>query len=292
MKRIGFIGLGNMGAKMVINLLKANYDVTGYDVNSKSTEELVPFGLKKVSNLQDIPKDVDIIITMLPNGKIVEEVYKNIINKFKPNTLFTDCSTINVSEAKRIHEKCKNNKLLSLDAPVSGGVVGAENGTLTFMVGGTTEAYNIMRPLFEVMGNKSVLCGSASSGQAAKACNNMLLAITMIGVGEAFNLGSNLDLDADKLFEVLSTSSGSCWSINTYCPIKNVGPKSPADNNFQPGFSANLMLKDLSIAVQAIKSTKTLAPFGKKAQEKFQNMIDDQKGNLDFSAIINSNIKL
>ena len=179
--------------------------------------------------------------------------------------------------------------MLSLDAPVSGGVGGAENGTLTFMVGGSQKAYNIMLPLFDIMGNKSVLCGSSSTGQVAKACNNMLLAITMIGVGEAFNLGNNLGLEASKLFEILSTSSGSCWAINSYCPIEGVGPKSPADNNFIPGFSSNLMLKDLSIALKALDHTGTSAPFGRKAQENFKKMIENNQGNLDFSAITKFN---
>ena len=289
MKKIGFIGLGNMGAKMVINLLKADYEVIGYDVDKNSIDALIPYGLKKASKLNDMSDDIDIIITMLPNGKIVEEVYNSIIDNFKQNTLFVDCSTIDVDKAKSLHKKCNKHNLLSLDAPVSGGVVGAENGTLTFMVGGSDEAYNLMLPLFNVMGNKSVLCGSHSSGQAAKACNNMLLAITMIGVGEAFNLGSNLGLDANKLFQILSTSSASCWSINNYCPIVNVGPKSPADNKYQPGFSANLMLKDLTIALEAIENTKTSAPFGRKAKENFEAMVNNEKGDLDFSSIINFN---
>ncbi|MDC1194808.1 3-hydroxyisobutyrate dehydrogenase [Pseudomonadota bacterium] len=289
MKKIGFIGLGNMGSKMVINLLKTNIEVFGYDIDEKLTEQLIPIGLKRASNLDEIPNDVDVIITMLPNGEIVEKVYERIINRLKPNTLLTDCSTIDVNTAKNLHKKCKDKNFLSLDAPVSGGVVGAENGTLTFMVGGNDEAYKLMLPLFEAMGKKSVLCGPASSGQAAKACNNMLLATTMIGVGEAFNLGSNLGLDPKKLFDILSTSTGSCWAINTYCPIEGVGPTSPSDNNFQPGFSANLMLKDLTIALKAIENTNTSAPFGTKSQQNFKRMIDDKKGALDFSAIVNFN---
>ena len=289
MKKIGFIGLGNMGSKMAINLLEANYKVIGYDINQKFLKELLPKGLQQASDLSDISKDTNIIITMLPNGEIVEEVYNSIINEFKPGALFVDCSTIDVVKAKDLHKKCRARKLLSLDAPVSGGVGGAENGTLTFMVGGNNEAYNIMLPLFKVMGKKSVLCGTESSGQATKACNNMLLAITMLGVGEAFNLGSNLGLDPEKLFEILSTSTGSCWAINDYCPIQNVGPKSPADNNFEPGFSANLMLKDLTIALKAIEDTNSQASFGKKAQQSFKKMIDDNKGHLDFSAITSLN---
>ena len=157
------------------------------------------------------------------------------------------------------------------------------------MVGGNDEAYKLMLPLFKAMGKKSVLCGPASSGQAAKACNNMLLATTMISVGEAFDLGKNLGLDPNKLFEILSTSTGSCWAINTYCPIKGVGPNSPADNDFQPGFSANLMLKDLTIALKAIENTKTSAPFGTYSQQNFTKIINDNKGELDFSAVVNFN---
>ena len=285
MKKIGFVGLGNMGSRMVTNLLNANYEVIGYDINEEFVKRLLPKGLKKASDLSDLSKDIDIIITMLPSGEIVEEVLSSIIDRLNPGTLITDCSTIDVDKAKSLHKKCKDRKLQSLDAPVSGGIGGAENGTLTFMVGGTEDTYKLMLPLFKVMGKKSLLCGSYGTGQATKACNNMLLATTMIGVGEAFNLGQNLGLDPQKLFEILSTSTGSCWAINSYCPLKGVGPKSPADNDFQPGFSMDLMFKDLSIALKAIESTKTSAPFGIRAQENFKRMVDDKKGSLDFSAI-------
>ena len=289
MTKIAFIGLGNMGAKMTINLLKANYEVIGYDINKELVKNLLPKGLKQAENLSDIPEDTDIVITMLPNGDIVEEVYDNIIDKFKPGTLFVDCSTIEVNKAKQLHKKCEDKNILSLDAPVSGGVGGAEQATLTFMVGGTEKAYKMMLPLFEVMGKKSLLCGSSGSGQATKACNNMLLATTMIGVGEAFSLGQNLGLDPEKLFEILSTSTGSCWAINSYCPIKGVGPTSPADNDFRPGFSADLMLKDLTIALKAIESTNTSAPFGKNSKENFERMVNGNQGSLDFSAITKFN---
>ncbi len=285
MTKIGFIGLGNMGGKMVKNLLKANCEVIGYDLNEKFVEKLLPNGIKKARNLIDISGDTDVIITMLPNGNIVGEVYNNIVENSKPGTLFIDCSTIDVDKARDLHKKCEVKNLLSLDAPVSGGVGGAEQATLTFMVGGTENAYKKALPLFEIMGKKSLLCGSAGSGQATKACNNMLLATTMIGVGEAFSLGENLGLDPKNLFEILSTSTGSCWAINNYCPIKNVGPSSPADNDYRPGFSADLMLKDLTIALKAIKSTNTSAPFGTKAQNNFQKMVDEDQGSLDFSAI-------
>jgi 3-hydroxyisobutyrate dehydrogenase len=289
MKNVGFIGLGNMGARMSTLLLEADYKVIGYDINEELINQLLPKGLKKASSLNDISKDIDIIITMLPNGEIVEKVLDSIVDNLKPETLIVDCSTIDVDKAKELHKKCADKKLLFLDAPVSGGVGGAENGTLTFMVGGTENAYEKMLPLFEILGKKSLLCGSSGSGQATKACNNMLLATTMIGVGEAFNLGKNLGLDLQKLFEILSTSTGSCWAINNYCPIKGVGPESPADNNFQPGFSASLMFKDLTIALKAINTTKTSAPLGKRAQENFSNMVKDKKGELDFSAITKFN---
>ena len=289
MTKIGFIGLGNMGAKMTMNLLKANYEVIGYDINKEFVNNLLPKGLKQATNLSDISKGTDIVITMLPNGDIVEEVYDNIIDEFKPGTLFVDCSTIEVNKAKELHKKCEDKNILSLDAPVSGGVGGAEQATLTFMVGGTEKAYKMMLPLFEVMGKKSLLCGSFGSGQATKACNNMLLATTMIGVGEAFSLGQNLGLDPEKLFEILSTSTGSCWAINSYCPIKGVGPTSPADNDFRPGFSADLMLKDLTIALEAIESTNTSAPFGKNSRENFERMVNGNQGSLDFSAITKFN---
>ena len=289
MTKIGFIGLGNMGAKMTINLLKADYEVVGYDINKEFVNNLLPKGLKQATNLSEVAKGADIVITMLPNGDIVEEVYDDIIDEFAPGTLFVDCSTIEVNKAKQLHKKCEDKNILSLDAPVSGGVGGAEQATLTFMVGGTEKAYKMMLPLFEVMGKKSLLCGSSGSGQATKACNNMLLATTMIGVGEAFSLGQNLGLDPKNLFEILSTSTGSCWSINSYCPIKGVGPTSPADDDFRPGFSADLMLKDLTIALRAIESTNTSAPFGKNSQENFKRMVNEKQGSLDFSAITKFN---
>jgi len=289
MKKVGFIGLGNMGARMSTLLLEADYKVIGYDINEELINQLLAKGLKKASSLNDISKDIDIIITMLPNGEIVEKVLDSIVDNLKPETLIVDCSTIDVDKAKELHKKCADKNLLFLDAPVSGGVGGAENGTLTFMVGGTENAYEKMLPLFEILGKKSLLCGSSGSGQATKACNNMLLATTMIGVGEAFNLGKNLGLEPQKLFEILSTSTGSCWAINSYCPIKGVGPESPADNNFQPGFSASLMFKDLTIALKAINTTNTSAPFGKRAQENFRDMVKDNKGELDFSAITKFN---
>ena len=286
MKKIGFIGLGNMGAEMAINLSKADYNITGYDINEKFVDKLKPFGIKKALDLKIIAEDNDIIITMLPNGKIVEQIYDSIINICNKHTLLVDCSTIDVNTAKSLHEKTSKLNISCLDAPVSGGTIGAKNATLTFMVGGEKDAYENMRPLFEAMGSKSVLCGSAGSGQGIKMCNNLLLAITMRGVSESFNLAKKLDLNQQSLFDVVSTSSGYCWAVNNYCPIPGIGPNSPADNNFQAGFSVNLMHKDLSLALEAASGCNSNIDFGKLSIDLYKKMIDANKGDLDFSAII------
>ena len=229
----------------------------------------------------------EIIITMLPNGKIVEEVWTELLDIVKINTLLVDCSTIDIQTTKRLHIMAEKRNVLSLDAPVSGGTIGADNGTLTFMVGGKESSYNKMLPLFNVMGSKSILCGKAGSGQATKMCNNLLLAITMSGLGEAIKLAKSQNLDMNKFYDVLSTSTGSCWALNNYSPIKGVGPISPADNNFEPGFSSQLMLKDLSLALGAAADTNLDLEFGKKALHNYRRLVDDNKGNLDFSNIIN-----
>ena len=286
MKKIGFIGLGNMGTEMAINLSKAGYNITGYDINEKFVDKLKPFGIKKALDLKIIAEDNDIIITMLPNGKIVEQIYNSIINICNKHTLLVDCSTIDVNTAKSLHKKTSKLNISCLDAPVSGGTIGAKNATLTFMVGGEKDAYENMRPLFEAMGSKSVLCGSAGSGQGIKMCNNLLLAITMRGVSESFNLAKKLDLNQQSLFDVVSTSSGYCWAVNNYCPIPGIGPNSPADNNFQAGFSVNLMHKDLSLALEAASGCNSNIDFGKLSIDLYKKMIDANKGDLDFSAII------
>ena len=287
--KVGFIGIGNMGAGMSINLAEAGHDVMCFDSDDKAFDLLGNKKITKALNLKEIALFNDIIITMLPNGKIVKDVWSEVLKNVDKKTILVDCSTIDVKTSKDIQKRANKNKIFTLDAPVSGGVIGSNAGTLTFMVGGSKVAYEKMIPLFEIMGNKSVFCGDIGTGQTAKICNNMLLAITMIGAGEAFKLGKNLGLDLNKLFEVISTSSASCWAVNTYCPIPNVGPKSPSDNSYVPGFSGNLMLKDLTLALQAIEETGTAAHFGIKSQQAFQKMIDNQNGKLDFSAIINEN---
>ena len=224
---------------------------------------------------------------MLPNGEIVKEVWTSILNNLKPGALLVDCSTIDIDTSKILHKMAKDNDVLSLDAPVSGGTIGAENGSLTFMVGGREEAYNRMLPLFDIMGNKSILCGKAGSGQATKMCNNLVLAITMYGLGEAIKLANSQTLDMEKFYQVLSTSTASCWALNNYTPIKGVGPTSPADNHFKPGFSSQLMLKDLSLALSAANNAKINLDFGNKILKKYKEHVNNNKGHLDFSDIIN-----
>ena len=284
---IGFVGLGNMGTGMSTNLAKAGHNVICFDSNEDVFDNLHIDNINQAKNLKEVAVNSNIIFTMLPNGSIVKKVWLDIIEYVNKNTILVDCSTIDVKTSKEVQNNANDTGILSLDAPVSGGVVGSKNGTLTFMVGGSEIAYNKIIPFFEIMGNKSVFCGEIGAGQAAKICNNMLLAITMLGVGEAFNLGKNLGLDLNKLFDVMSTSSASCWAVNTYCPLPGIGPKSPADNDYQPGFSANLMLKDLTLAMEALKETKSIANFGTKSHEAFQQMIEKGKGKYDFSAIVN-----
>ncbi len=288
MKKIGFIGLGNMGRGMVKNLINKNFYVSGFDVDSSVYEKLKSLDIFQKNNLQDLVKESEVIITMLPNGSIVKKVWKELINLCKDRQTLIDCSTIDVTTSISIQKLASYNKQKTLDAPVSGGVMGAEAGTLTFMVGGESRIYETYKHLFTAMGNNSILCGDNGAGQVAKICNNMLLATTMIAVGESFKLGKNLKLDPQKLFDVLSTSSGACWAINNYCPYEKVGPKSPADNEYKGGFSSALMLKDLSLAMEACLSTKTKVNYGDQTHKLFEKIVKDQKkGHLDFSNIVN-----
>ena len=229
----------------------------------------------------------EIVITMLPDGSAVKKVWTEIIGFSKQGQYLIDCSTIDVKTSRLVQMKARTKGLLTLDAPVSGGVIGADQGTLTFMVGGKSEIYEEMKFLFEIMGKNSILCGEEGSGQSVKICNNMLLASTMIAVGESFNLGKNLGLDLNKLFEVISTSTGSCWAVNSYCPIKGIGPTSPADKDYEGGFATALMYKDLGLAVDAATETRSNIIYGLQTYEKYKQATENNKGNLDFSNIIN-----
>ena len=287
MKKIGFIGLGNMGKGMSINLSKQNLEIIGYDINDNAYKNLKNTKILIANNLNHLINESEIIITMLPDGIAVKKVWSEMISFSKPGQYFIDCSTIDVKTSKLVQMQAKEKGLLTLDAPVSGGVIGADQGTLTFMVGGTSKTYNDMKFLFEIMGKNSILCGEEGSGQSAKICNNMLLASTMIAVGESFNLGKNLGLDLNKLFDVISTSTGSCWAVNSYCPIKGIGPNSPADKNYEGGFATALMYKDLGLAVDAAAETKSKINYGIQTFEKYKEVTENNKGNLDFSNIIN-----
>jgi len=288
MKNIGFIGLGNMGFEMIQNLTKSDYNIIGYDLNNEIYPKLNNLYIKTTHNIKDIFAKSDVIITMLPDGKTVKEVISKNIENITKKCVFIDCSTIDIDTTIYLHTLLKNKDLLFLDAPVSGGVTGAKNATLTFMVGGQEATYNLMLPIFNLMGKKSIFCGKEGSGQAVKICNNLILGITMIGVGEAISLANNLNLDLQKLYEVTSTSSASCWAINNYFPVSGAGPQSPADNDFKAGFSVDLMKKDLSLAINTFKNKENNIMFGLNALEKYMQMSEKGKGSKDFSEIVNN----
>lgn len=283
---IGFIGLGNMGLPMASNIQAAGYGVCGFDVTETAQKAAQSAGLDLAASAADLAARSEIIIMMLPSGAIALQVSLEILPQMAPDSLLIDCSTIDVASAKQLHDLAKEAGVLCLDAPVSGGVGGASAGTLTFMVGGTQKAFAVGKPLFKIMGQKAVHCGSGGAGQAAKICNNMLLGISMIGTCEAFALADRLGLSQSALFEVVSTSSGSCWSVNTYCPVPGIGPESPADRAYEPGFAAALMLKDLSLAEQAASSTDAATPLGSHAKNLYQQMVDAGFGDVDFSGMI------
>lgn len=280
--KIGFIGLGNMGGPMARNLLAAGHEVTGFDLNRSDIE-----GLRWADSARDAASDQDLVITMLPNGAILRSVAADIIPVMNKGAALLDCSTVDVDSAKAVAADCQAAGLLALDAPVSGGIGGAEAGTLTFMVGGSDEAFALAKPLFDIMGQKAVHCGESGAGQGAKICNNMILGITMIGTCEAFALAEKLGLDAGKVFDVVSTSSGYSWTTNAYCPVPGVGPVSPADRDYQPGFAAELMLKDLRLAQQAAESADADTPLGQAATELYETFVEREDGmGRDFSAML------
>lgn len=280
--KVGFIGLGNMGAPMAANLAKAGCIVTGYDTAPTSVE-----GVEMVSNATEVTKDADVVITMLPNGAILRSVAATLIPAMAPGALLLDCSTVDVESARDVATQAQDNGVQFVDAPVSGGIGGAAAGTLTFMAGGTESAFTKAQPLFEIMGQKAVHCGEAGAGQAAKICNNMILGATMIATCEAFALADKLGLDRQKMFDVVSTSSGYSWSMNAYCPAPGVGPQSPADNDYTPGFASELMLKDLGLSQQAASAVDADTPMGALALQLYTKFIEDEDGlGKDFSAML------
>jgi 3-hydroxyisobutyrate dehydrogenase len=289
MAAIGFIGLGNMGLPMARNLLSAGHQLTGFDIVGSELDAAVAAGARAAGSAAGATAGAGVVITMLPEGRHVREVYlgeEGIVARADPRTLLIDCSTIDVDSARSVNQAAMERGLEVLDAPVSGGVAGAENVTLTFMVGGSEAGVARARPILELMGKAIVHTGPTGNGQAAKICNNMMLAISMIGVCEAFVLAERLGLPADKLFEVSSRSSGQCWALTNYCPVPGLVPSSPANREYQAGFTAAMMAKDLRLAQNAAQSVDAPTPMGAQARNLYAMFANGGHGGLDFSAII------
>jgi 3-hydroxyisobutyrate dehydrogenase len=289
MAQIGFIGLGNMGLPMAQSLMKAGHSVCGYDVSAAALDKLSAAGGVAVRSLDVACMGVDTVITMLPAGEQVREVYRaagGVLASAARGTLLIDSSTVDVETARAVAAAAAVNELDMIDAPVSGGVAGATAGTLTFMVGGSEKAVERAKPLLAGMGRTIVHTGGPGSGQAAKLCNNLILGVSMIAVCEAFVLAEKLGLDPQKLFEVASQSSGQCWSLTSYCPMPGLVPSSPANRDYQPGFTAAMMLKDLKLAQDAARSTRAVSPLGAGARAIYQRFVEEGSGAIDFSGII------
>ena len=283
---IGFIGLGNMGAPMAANLVKAGHDVTGFDLSADAIAAAEAVGCSTAETAVEAAQGADVVITMLPAGKHVLSVYDEICPVIDEGALLIDCSTIDVASAREAHAKAQAAGALSVDAPVSGGIMGATNGTLAFMAGGSDKAFAAAEPILDPMAGKVIRCGDGGAGQAAKVCNNMILAVTMIGTCEAFEMGRRLGLDDQALFDVVANASGQSWSTTTYCPVPGPVPTSPANNDYKPGFAVDLMVKDLGLSQEAAASVSAATPLGAMATELYREFAADGNGGLDFSGII------
>ena len=286
---IGFIGTGNMGSPMALNLINAGYSVVSFDRSDKALESIKAVNGVIASSLQELAMTAETVITMLPTGDDVRKVYENdggVIESVADNTLLIDCSTIDVENAQIVAKKASVRGLQMVDAPVSGGVTGAEAGTLTFMVGGSSEALERSRPLLATMGQNIVHAGKSGSGQAAKLCNNMMLGISMIATSEAFTLGQKLGLDPKTLFKIISTASGSCWAMQNHLPIPGIVENAASNANFKAGFAVAMMAKDLRLAELAARSVDASTPLGDKAADLYTSFEKTGNQNLDYSAII------
>ncbi|MFY9712521.1 MAG: 3-hydroxyisobutyrate dehydrogenase [Microbacterium sp.] len=287
MTRIAFLGLGHMGLPMAKNLIAAGHEVRGFDLVDAAVAAAQAAGVPVAEFGIDAVSGAEVVITMFPAGKHVIQAYQDgLLAAAEPGTLFIESSTIAVEEARAAHALAVEAGHRSIDAPVSGGVVGAENGTLAFMVGGSDEDFAAALPLLEAMGKRIVHCGGPGLGQAAKVCNNMILAVSQIAVAEAFVLGERLGLEHQALFDVVSQASGQCWSTTTNCPVPGPVPTSPANRDYQPGFAGALMAKDLGLALQAIEQTSTDAQMGRLAQQLYAAYAGGDGGGRDFSGII------
>ncbi|HTZ71510.1 MAG TPA: 3-hydroxyisobutyrate dehydrogenase [Acetobacteraceae bacterium] len=291
MAKIGFVGLGNMGGPMAANLIKAGHEVTGYDVVAAARDAAAQAGARIAPTLADVARGADIVITMLPNGALVLQCLggaDGLLAHAAPGTLFIDSSTIDVADARAAHAAAAQAGMRALDAPVSGGTGGAAAGTLTFMAGGSAEAFAQAQPVLAAMGRKIVHCGEAGAGQAAKICNNMILGISMIAVGEAFVLGEKLGLSHQALFDVASTSSGQCWALSSNCPVPGPVPASPANRDYRPGFATALMLKDLLLSQACAEKFGAKTSLGALATQLYESYAATGGATTDFSGIINA----
>ena len=286
MAKVAFIGLGNMGGPMAANLVKAGHAVQGFDLVQASKDAAKADGVAIAASAADAVKGAEVIITMLPAGKHVVSVWQEVIPAAQKGALIIDCSTIDVESARKAHALAAAAQLPSVDAPVSGGTGGAKNATLTFMAGGTAAAFAAAKPILENMGKKIVHCGDAGAGQAAKICNNMILGISMIGVSEAFALAEKLGLSHQALFDVASTSSGQCWSLTSYCPWPGPVPAAPSNREYEGGFAAAMMLKDLKLAQQAADGSGAPTPLGGAAEALYGELVQRGFGNRDFSIML------
>ena len=287
--RIGFIGLGNMGSGMCANLCKAGHEVRAFDLNAEVVKAAEGHGAIAAATIADAVKDSEIVVTMLPAGKHVLSVYfgeDGVASHTATGTLFLDCSTIAVEDAREAASKAEAAGFLMADAPVSGGTAAADAGTLTFMVGGPDEAYAKAKPILDVMGKNIFHAGGSGNGQAAKIANNMLLGISMIGTCEAFNLAEKLGLDAQTFFDISSTASGQCWSMTSYCPAPGPVPTAPANRDYQPGFAVAMMLKDLHLAASAARAAGAEVTLGEMAEKIYQDLDTRGHGGLDFSGVM------
>ena len=284
---IGFIGLGNMGGGMAANLAKAGHDVQAFDLSADALARAVDAGCRAVDSAAAAATGAEVVVTMLPAGQHVRAVYEGqVFGAAAPGTLFLDCSTIDVDSARVVAGGAADRGFVMCDAPVSGGIAAANGGTLTFMVGGSDEGFARAQPVLAAMGKTIVHAGGAGAGQAAKICNNMLLGASMVATAEAFVLARKLGLDAQTFFDISSKASGQCWSMTSYCPVPGPVPTAPSNRDYQGGFAAGLMLKDLKLAVEAAQSAGASVPMGANAEAIYQMFAGMGGAGLDFSAII------
>lgn len=287
MARVGFIGLGNMGGGMAANLAKNGHDVRAFDLSAEALDKARAAGCLPVGSAREAADGAEAVITMLPAGKHVEQVYgESVLDVAPPSAILIDCSTIDVATARRVADLAAAKGLAAVDAPVSGGIAAANAGTLTFMVGGSKKAFARAEPFLTDMGKAVIHAGVSGAGQAAKICNNMILGAEMVATCEAFVLARKLGLDAQAFFDIASVSSGQSWSMTSYCPVPGVGPETPADRDYQGGFAAALMLKDLRLAMEAAESVGAEVPMGARARELYEAYAGAGNGGLDFSGII------